>query len=62
MSINLCLSFTTRTILPSRLTDGFNVTGVNGTILMGYVMSNGSAFLWEGVYCVLRELTARIDL
>ncbi|KAH9890025.1 hypothetical protein C8Q73DRAFT_148386 [Cubamyces lactineus] len=30
------------------LTGGFNVTGVNGTILMGYVQSNGSVFLWKG--------------
>ncbi|KAI0662259.1 hypothetical protein C8Q70DRAFT_909936 [Cubamyces menziesii] len=29
------------------ITDGFNVTGVNGTILMGYVQSNGSVFLWK---------------
>ncbi|KAI0328857.1 hypothetical protein GY45DRAFT_1325702 [Cubamyces sp. BRFM 1775] len=29
------------------ITDGLNVTGVNGTILMGYVQSNGSTFLWK---------------
>ncbi|KAI0662227.1 hypothetical protein C8Q70DRAFT_634370 [Cubamyces menziesii] len=29
------------------LTDGFNVTGVNGTVLMGYVETNGTVFLYR---------------
>ncbi|KAI0328885.1 hypothetical protein GY45DRAFT_1325745 [Cubamyces sp. BRFM 1775] len=29
------------------LTDGFNVTGVNGTVLMGYIETNGTVFLWK---------------
>ncbi|KAI0826764.1 hypothetical protein BC628DRAFT_1435769 [Trametes gibbosa] len=28
-------------------TDGVDLTGINGTILMGYVQTNGSAFLWK---------------
>ncbi|KAI0669231.1 hypothetical protein C8Q78DRAFT_937900, partial [Trametes maxima] len=29
------------------LTDGLNVTGVNGTILLGFTYTNGSVFLWK---------------
>ncbi|KAI0647759.1 hypothetical protein C8Q79DRAFT_529581 [Trametes meyenii] len=30
-----------------RVTDGLNVTGVNGTLLMGFTYTNGSVFLWK---------------
>lgn len=32
----------------SRATDGIELTDVNGTVLMGYVQTNGSVFLWKG--------------
>lgn len=32
----------------SRATDGLELTDVNGTVLMGYVQTNGSVFLWKG--------------
>ncbi len=31
-----------------RATDGLELTGVNGTVLMGYVQTNGSVSLWKG--------------
>lgn len=33
----------------SRATDGLELTGVNGTVLMGYVHTNGSVSLWKGM-------------
>lgn len=32
----------------SRATDGLELTNMNGTVLMGYVQTNGSVFLWKG--------------
>ncbi|KAJ8469631.1 hypothetical protein ONZ51_g8856 [Trametes cubensis] len=37
------------------LTDGFNVTGVNGTVLMGYVETNGTVFLYKGAHSNTRN-------
>ena len=33
-----------------RITKDLDLTGLNGTVLMGTIETNGSAFLWHGAY------------